>query len=311
MWNMSNHVLVGLFGPTQAAEESTPTKDAAGGTKAKAPKLGFLRLLKLVFVAVVIAGVGIPVWFFQPIPMVTAMFHSVASQTSIPAVFNPTGSSTPDQTQAEVSPSAEAASASATPSAEASTHAIPDVHPTTLPVVKVPTARRQARSNSLSAGEPASALPDGQVVAAPDGSGVTASAATGQSAAPLERVPIAGPAAERPAAPLPRSRIAPAATRTPLYSSADADVAPPKPIIQQKLGGIIGAIEPGAEVTIEFVVNEQGEVEFAKAKGVPRSVGESLLMATGLHAIKSWRFDPAQKNGQPVRYRNSISFGAY
>jgi periplasmic protein TonB len=309
MWIMSNHVLVGLFGPTQAAEDSTPPKDAAGRTKTKAPKLGFLRLLKLVFVAVVIAGVGIGVWFLQPIPMVTAMFHSVASQTSIPAVFNPTGSSPPDQTQAEVPPSAAAASASATPSAEASPNAIPDVHPTTL--VKVPTARRQARSSSLSAGEPASALPDGQVVAAADGSGVTASAATGQAAAPPERVPIASPAAERRAAPLPQSPIAPAAARTPLYSSADADVAPPKPIIQQKLGGIVGAIEPGAEVTIEFVVNEQGEVEFAKAKGVPRSVGESLLMATGLHAIKSWRFDPAQRNGQPVRYRNSISFGAY
>src|SRR5207247_2356503 len=93
MWIMSSHVLVGLFGPTQATEESTPTKDATGGTKAKAPKLGFLRLLKLVFVAVVLAGVGIGVWFFQPIPMVIAMFHSVASQTSIPAVFDRTGSS--------------------------------------------------------------------------------------------------------------------------------------------------------------------------------------------------------------------------
>ena len=97
-----------------------------------------------------------------------------------------------------------------------------------------------------------------------------------------------------------------------VYSIADLDVTPPEAIEgNKKLGGIVGAIEPKATVTIEYVVNELGIVEWAKGKTSPRTVGESLLIATGLQVIKSWRFLPAHKNGQAVSYRKLISFGAY
>jgi hypothetical protein len=97
-----------------------------------------------------------------------------------------------------------------------------------------------------------------------------------------------------------------------VYGDADSNVTPPEVIGGKKeLGGIVGAIEPGTTVTIEFVVNELGLVETAKGLKEPRTVGESLLLAMGLHAIKSWRFRPAQKDGEPVSYRKWMSFGAY
>jgi TonB family protein len=96
-----------------------------------------------------------------------------------------------------------------------------------------------------------------------------------------------------------------------VYGAADLDVTPPESIGRQKLGGLVGAIQPGAVVTIEFIVNETGTVESAKATTSPRTLGESLLLATGLHAVKSWQFRPARRNGQAVSYRKSLSFGAY
>jgi outer membrane biosynthesis protein TonB len=64
-------------------------------------------------------------------------------------------------------------------------------------------------------------------------------------------------------------------------------------------------------VTIELVINARGRLDSARATTAPRSVGESLLLATGLHAVKSWEFRPALKDGFPVSYRKLMSLGAY
>jgi hypothetical protein len=109
-----------------------------------------------------------------------------------------------------------------------------------------------------------------------------------------------------------RASNAASAIASHVYGDADSGVTPPEVIgAIKQLGGIAGAIEPGTTVTIEFVVNELGLVESAKGVKEPRTVGESLLLATGLHAIKTWRFRPAQKDGEPVSYRKWMSFGAY
>jgi hypothetical protein len=99
-----------------------------------------------------------------------------------------------------------------------------------------------------------------------------------------------------PPPPAARASSAVSTSASHVYGDADANVTPPEVIggITKQLGGIVGAIEPGTTVTIEFVVNELGLVESAKALKEPRTVGESLLLATGLHAIKSWRVRPAQ-----------------
>ena len=50
---------------------------------------------------------------------------------------------------------------------------------------------------------------------------------------------------------------------------------------------------------VEVVVSEVGEVEQVKLISVPRNVHESMLLS----AIKAWCFDPAEKDGMAVRYR--------
>ena len=97
-----------------------------------------------------------------------------------------------------------------------------------------------------------------------------------------------------------------------VYSALDEDVVPPETVLPQRLGNLrTGAVKPDDKVTIEVVVNDQGIVEAAWGRTSPRNVGESLLLATSLHAAKSWMFYPALKNGVPVPYRKLITFEGY
>jgi hypothetical protein len=104
-----------------------------------------------------------------------------------------------------------------------------------------------------------------------------------------------------------------AADETParIYSEHDSDVTPPEPRRPQKLTALHVAGRPDESVTIELVINARGRLDSARATTAPRSVGESLLLATGLHAVKSWEFRPALKDGFPVSYRKLMSLGAY
>ena len=97
-----------------------------------------------------------------------------------------------------------------------------------------------------------------------------------------------------------------------VYSALDVEVVPPETVLPQRLGNLrTGAVKPDDKVTIEVVVNDQGIVEAAWGRTYPRNVGESLLLATSLHAAKSWMFYPALKNGVPVTYRKLITFEGY
>jgi TonB-like protein len=89
-----------------------------------------------------------------------------------------------------------------------------------------------------------------------------------------------------------------------IYSSRDADVAPPVAILPQQLG----AVPPTQRerLLIEVVLDEYGNVESAKTNEVPQSLGDAELVTMSLHAVKSWRFQPAMRNGRPVKYRQMI-----
>jgi outer membrane biosynthesis protein TonB len=56
----------------------------------------------------------------------------------------------------------------------------------------------------------------------------------------------------------------------------------------------------------EVVVTDDGNVESVRASNAPQSIGETLQMTGILSAAKSWRFRPAEKDGQSVRYRLQI-----
>lgn len=94
-------------------------------------------------------------------------------------------------------------------------------------------------------------------------------------------------------------RLSPAPVR--VYRADDADVAPPTPVNHTHTQGLAlaGARDVGA---IEVIIDEEGNVASAKAVVPPRTIGESMEQAAQLHAIKSWRFRPALKDGTPVRY---------
>lgn len=55
----------------------------------------------------------------------------------------------------------------------------------------------------------------------------------------------------------------------------------------------------GAEVTVDFVVDEQGRVESVR---VVRTTDQEFEAVT-LQAVAKWRFEPGRKNGVPVRFR--------
>jgi hypothetical protein len=97
-----------------------------------------------------------------------------------------------------------------------------------------------------------------------------------------------------------------------IYSASDRDVTPPEPTHPQQLTGMrTGALEGNNMVTLEVVVNSEGIVEAAWALNSPNTVGESLVLATSLHAVKAWQFHPAIKDGRAVAYRKLITFEGF
>ena len=92
-----------------------------------------------------------------------------------------------------------------------------------------------------------------------------------------------------------------------IYSPEDADVDPPVAIRSPGLAGNeVNGVE-GSSV-IEILVSETGLVESARGWQRPATLGAALESTTALSVVKTWRFWPAQKNGQPVRYRTTMPF---
>ncbi|MEO6223856.1 MAG: hypothetical protein ABIP90_11465 [Vicinamibacterales bacterium] len=90
----------------------------------------------------------------------------------------------------------------------------------------------------------------------------------------------------------------------PIYDASNADVVPPGLLLPVANAPVRtdSRAAPGA-AAIEIIVNHDGSVGSVKGATQPRTIGESLEMVNGLSITKSWRFTPALRNGQPVRYR--------
>ncbi len=117
-------------------------------------------------------------------------------------------------------------------------------------------------------------------------SGSSAGAGDGSSApqgAPLPAVeggPIAGAASDG------------------TVSGSDADVTPP-----MLLGrGAPAPVAGGAAATYELVVDASGNVEQVRLIAGERGMRESMMRAH----VKSWKFRPATRRGDPVRYRMQV-----
>jgi len=99
----------------------------------------------------------------------------------------------------------------------------------------------------------------------------------------------------------PASAAAPGLDPGTVYSLLDPDVTPPVPIDRQLLDSPPSGSE--LSVALDVVVDETGRVQSATPVRRPGNMREAMFVTMSLSAAKTWRFQPAQKNGQPVKYR--------
>ena len=112
-------------------------------------------------------------------------------------------------------------------------------------------------------------------------------------------------AAAKPAAPEPVARV-PVVDPNKIYTSGDADILPPVAIEQT----IPQWVPPSGNLryqefsgVLEVLIDETGAVSSATMAQRINIIYDQVL----LNAAKHWRYRPAQRGGQPVKYRKSIN----
>jgi TonB family protein len=124
----------------------------------------------------------------------------------------------------------------------------------------------------------------------------------------LSQAALAAAAAPPPApapAPVPVAEVAKAPSAPRIYTASDSDVVAPQVIARTMPGWRPPSTliaQQSFRGTLEIVVNEQGTIEWAGiSKPSFPSYDADLLTAT-----KAWRFRPATKMGEPVKYRLAV-----
>lgn len=92
-----------------------------------------------------------------------------------------------------------------------------------------------------------------------------------------------------------------------IYSSTDREITPP---VAMRSPGIATGHGDGDQhvLSIEILVNETGGVESVRGRPQPATLGAALQSNLALQVVKTWRFSPARKEGQPVKYRTTVLF---
>jgi outer membrane biosynthesis protein TonB len=70
---------------------------------------------------------------------------------------------------------------------------------------------------------------------------------------------------------------------------------------------IVGASSEGIVNSMELVIATDGSVERVRLVSVPRRMADMMLLS----GAKLWRFSPAVKDGEPVRYRTTLSWTVF
>ena len=114
------------------------------------------------------------------------------------------------------------------------------------------------------------------------------------SPSPLE---VNAPAAIEPVPEPVMVEVPPSVDPSIVYSQTDQNVEPPR-LLSRPLPARLPS--GGSDVpTVEIVTSPEGGVERVRLTSKPRR----LVDVMELSAAKAWQFDPALKDGQPVRYR--------
>ncbi|HEY6615264.1 MAG TPA: hypothetical protein VIZ32_12120 [Vicinamibacterales bacterium] len=94
---------------------------------------------------------------------------------------------------------------------------------------------------------------------------------------------------------------------SPVYSSVDSSVDPPVLSFPQLIPQVVG---PGASSStlnrMVVIVSAEGTVERVQLVEGPARMPDMMMLS----GVKTWRFTPAFKDGEPVRYRTVISWAA-
>ena len=86
------------------------------------------------------------------------------------------------------------------------------------------------------------------------------------------------------------------------FTAADTGVEPPV-LVYPQVPTDPGATPPAPdEPHFDLLVNERGEVEQVRLRAAEARLEDRMMVS----AVKAWRFKPAVKDGQPVRYRVRI-----
>jgi cytoskeletal protein RodZ len=174
--------------------------------------------------------------------------------------------------------------------------------PTEPPSAGAPGPRRSATTSSARSPQSANRSQTGGTLAAArppaegpwSAPGMTAGTVLGALASPI-REPEASTAAV--------SDDANDSSR--LYSGEDPDVEPPEMSFSQLPAPLLMGIR--AEVnTIEVVVSETGTVEHVRLVSPPRRMADMMMLSSA----KTWKFEPASRQGKSVRYRLVVSWTA-
>jgi hypothetical protein len=89
-----------------------------------------------------------------------------------------------------------------------------------------------------------------------------------------------------------------------VYSAADAGVVPATLVREQLLPPAMGVLEGVAPLQLELLVSADGAVERARFVVPPRRMADMMLLSSA----KMWTFNPALKDGRPVRSRVVLSW---
>lgn len=133
---------------------------------------------------------------------------------------------------------------------------------------------------------------------------------TPQAAAPAAPEIVAfdlDPAPPAPPTPEVTTRNVPPVPPDPtIYTVESQNVMPPVGIRPQLARQIPPEINREELGRLELVIGPTGAVESAKLLGLPRNVQDSLFVSVA----KAWSFQPAYKDGHPVRYRKTVWIGS-
>ena len=94
-----------------------------------------------------------------------------------------------------------------------------------------------------------------------------------------------------------------------IYSAVDGDVAAPVAAYPQS-STVATVLHDDEMLTFDVVIDEMGKVESVKLRRAPSSIRSTLMLTMSMSVAKAWRFQPAMRNGQSVKYRQSISVPA-